>query len=257
MFDIVICVGPLDAKIISQQIEYTKKNVRGYRNIYLIPWDESLQIEGCTTVPESAFPFSIHTVAMEQVKTPRNGWYFQQLLKVYAWAVIPDLLENYLVLDADTFVCQPTDFQTKDGRNYMDWNNDVYPQYKDHCEQLYPAIEYNEKCGIVNYMMFAKSRVRGMIETIEQAHGSKEPFWNLFLQFVDPALYTASGASEFQLYFSWMNQFHPQEICLRQLNCKNVHALEEAHGYDIVSWHWMNRPDIVQNVQDFVSEFTK
>ena len=35
-FDIVIPVGPNDKSIIEQQIKYTKKNIIGYRNIYLI-----------------------------------------------------------------------------------------------------------------------------------------------------------------------------------------------------------------------------
>ena len=30
------------------------------------------------------------------------GWYFQQLLKLYAPLIIPDILENVLILDSDT-----------------------------------------------------------------------------------------------------------------------------------------------------------
>ena len=35
-FDIVIPVGPNDKTIIEEQIKFTKKNIIGYRNIYLI-----------------------------------------------------------------------------------------------------------------------------------------------------------------------------------------------------------------------------
>jgi hypothetical protein len=35
-FDIVINVGPKDSEVIHKQIEYTKNNIIGYRNIYLI-----------------------------------------------------------------------------------------------------------------------------------------------------------------------------------------------------------------------------
>ena len=38
LFDIVIPLGPDDKSIIEKQIEYTKKNVIGYRNIYLISY---------------------------------------------------------------------------------------------------------------------------------------------------------------------------------------------------------------------------
>ena len=37
-FDIVIPVGPYDKLCIYKQIEYTKKNVIGYRNIYIISY---------------------------------------------------------------------------------------------------------------------------------------------------------------------------------------------------------------------------
>ncbi len=38
----------------------------------------------------------------------RAGWYLQQLLKLYAHAVVPGLSEHYLVLNADVFLLCPT-----------------------------------------------------------------------------------------------------------------------------------------------------
>ena len=35
LFDIVICVGPNDNNIIENVLPYTKKNIIGYRNIYM------------------------------------------------------------------------------------------------------------------------------------------------------------------------------------------------------------------------------
>ena len=81
LFDIVIPVGPNDKSIIEQQIKYTKKNIVGYRNIYLISYDPSITIDGCITIDESIFPFNIDTVAKHHGKLKRNGWYLQQLLK--------------------------------------------------------------------------------------------------------------------------------------------------------------------------------
>ena len=61
-FDIVIPVGPNDTNIIYQQIEYTKKNIIGYRNIYLICYDSTTLIDGCITIHENIFPFSIEDI---------------------------------------------------------------------------------------------------------------------------------------------------------------------------------------------------
>ena len=36
LFDIVVCVGPNDNDIVEKVLPYTKKNVIGYRNIYLV-----------------------------------------------------------------------------------------------------------------------------------------------------------------------------------------------------------------------------
>lgn len=102
-FDIVIPLGPNDIPVIRQQIGYTLKNIVGYRNVYIVFQDDSLQLDGCITVPESIFPFSMETVATHHGKLSRNGWYLQQLIKLYAGLVIPDILERYLVVDADTF----------------------------------------------------------------------------------------------------------------------------------------------------------
>jgi hypothetical protein len=40
-------------------------------------------------------------------KQNRNGWYLQQLLKLYASFVIKDLLNDYLVIDADVYFLKP------------------------------------------------------------------------------------------------------------------------------------------------------
>ena len=58
MFDIVIPVGPNDKVIIENQLQFTKKNIMGYRNIYLICYDSSIIFDGCITIDEKIFPFT-------------------------------------------------------------------------------------------------------------------------------------------------------------------------------------------------------
>ena len=103
IFDIVITVGPNDKDIIYKQIEFTKKNIIGYRNIYLICYDPAINIDGCITINERLFPFSLETVGNIHGQLDRNGWYLQQLLKLYALMIIPEILDKCLVIDSDTF----------------------------------------------------------------------------------------------------------------------------------------------------------
>ena len=99
-----------DKFIIEKQIKYTQKNIIGYRNIYLICYDPSISIQGCITINENIFPFNIDTVSKYHGKLERNGWYLQQLLKLYAGKIIPNILDKYLVIDSDTFFLKPTTF---------------------------------------------------------------------------------------------------------------------------------------------------
>jgi flagellar biosynthesis/type III secretory pathway protein FliH len=45
MFDIVIPIGPDDIDQINDQLEYTTKNIIGYRNIYIISCDPYLKLQ--------------------------------------------------------------------------------------------------------------------------------------------------------------------------------------------------------------------
>ena len=84
-FDVVVLVGPNDLDIVDKQIEYTKKNVIGYRNIYLVSCDRNLKIDQTITIDENVFPFKLDKIKDFIVKNNkrrtinRKKWYFQQL----------------------------------------------------------------------------------------------------------------------------------------------------------------------------------
>ena len=58
IFDVVICVGPNDNDVIYNMIPYTKKNIIGSRNIYLVCANSSIDIDGTITIDEKIFPFT-------------------------------------------------------------------------------------------------------------------------------------------------------------------------------------------------------
>ena len=110
LFDVVVPIGPNDVKKVMDQMNYTKKNIVGYRNIYIVCYDPDVKIEGCISINENTFPFTIQTVVEKHGKSWRNGWYLQQLIKLYSGQVIPGILDRYLVLDSDTFFLKPIKF---------------------------------------------------------------------------------------------------------------------------------------------------
>lgn len=200
-FDIVIPVGPNDKEIIHQQIQYTKKNIIGYRNIYLICYDPTIYITGCITINENIFPFDMKTVAKYNGNVDRNGWYLQQLLKLYAGKVIPDILGTYLVIDCDTFFLKPTMFVENDKCLY-NYGTEYHMPYFYHMAKLdKDLIKVNENMsGICHHMIFKTKYIQEIMSKIENNHN--DIFYNVFLKFVTDK--TGSGASEYEIYFNYM-----------------------------------------------------
>ena len=238
MFDIVIPVGPNDKEIITKQIEFTKKNIIGYRNIYLICYDPSINIDGCITIDENIFPFTIDTIIKFHGKLERNGWYLQQLLKLYAGIIIPYILEKYLVIDSDTFFLKPTTF-IKDNKCLYNYGNENHNQYFEHMKKLNKdliKVDKN-KSGICHHMIFETKYLKELFNIIEKEHN--DIFYNIFLKLVTD--YKGSGASEYEIYFNYMLKNYNDNIIIRSLNWCNTNTLDINTNKDYISWHWYMR----------------
>ena len=212
LFDIVIPIGPHDREVIKKQIIYTKKNIIGYRNIYLISYNPKIIVKGCITIDENIFPFTIDTVKQFHGGRRRNGWYLQQLLKLYAGFIIPNILDRYLVIDSDTFFLKPTRFVRKKKCLYGYGDEDWKP-YFIHMKRLDETFEkvFPKKSGICHHMIFEKKFIKEIIDIIEKNHGDK--FYNVFLKHAE--ISSKSGASEYELYFNYIMKNHPNEIEIR------------------------------------------
>lgn len=240
LFDIVTTVGPADINIIKEQVEYTKKNIIGYRNIYLISFDSSLQVDGCITISENTFPFSIQTVAAYHGKNGRNGWYLQQLLKLYAGRVITGILDKYLVIDTDTFFLKPTEF-IKDNKCLYSYGIEYHEPYFTHMTAVHPQLTKMDsfKSGICHHMIFEKKYVDALISMVEAHHESA--FFDVFLKSVTE--YMGSGASEYEMYFNYVFKYHPESVTIRPLQWRNVGKLTNTNINDFESVHYYLRPE--------------
>lgn len=241
-FDIVIPVGPNDVRNIAVQIECTQKNVVGYRNIYIVS-PVSVDISGCIYIPETVYPFSMSSVSEIHGKNSRNGWYLQQLLKLYAGTSIPGILRHFLVIDADTYFLRPTYFFTEDGKPLYNMGSEHHIPYFQHMLRLLPGLTrcIPQWSGICHHMMFDNEILRELFEKVETHHLHRGPFWRIFLELVAPANILASGASEYEIYFNYLLHNHSAAIKIRQLQWRNVGVLNLTDSYDYVSWHWYMR----------------
>ena len=167
LFDLVVCVGPNDNNIVDQVIPYMKKNVIGYRNIYLICSNPNISIPYTITIDEKIFPFSKEDVSSIFGKNDRNGWYLQQLLKLYAGNVVPGILKRYLIIDCDTHFLKPTRFITDDGKHIFTTGTEYHKPYFLHMNRLHYSLKkIHDLSGISHHGFFHTDRVNEMIKMV-------------------------------------------------------------------------------------------
>lgn len=250
LFDVVIPAGPNDISMIHHNVSCVQKNVIGYRNIYIVTPVKDLKVNGATVIQDY---FSIDDIAKYHGKSDRNGWYLQQLLKLYAWKYIPDLLERYLVIDSDTFFIKPTTFVTEEAALYA-YGTEYHIPYFQHMKRLHPSFERTVTCsGICHHMLFQTKYLKELIKLVEDYHKNTSEFWQIFLIQVDPTQIPYSGASEYELYFHYVYHAHPEEALLRTLNWANSPSYIDP-TYDFISWHWYSRDSNYRTFLTFLSE---
>ena len=241
LFDIVIPLGPSDIDVITEQLKYTKKNVKGYRNIYIISYDDSLQYDGCITVSETIFPFNKDTIRENTaIDEDRVGWYLQQLLKLYCGFHINGLLDKYLIIDSDTFFLKPTTF-VENSKCLYNYATEMEQSYFDHMARLDRRLtrKYMDKSGICHHMMFEISKLRELFNLVETNHD--QLFYKVFISQVT---YSFIGASEYELYFNFLMHFHEDRITLRKLSFVNSPEIIPIHSctdIDYFSYHFYMR----------------
>lgn len=240
-FDIVICYGPDDNDKINLMIEHTKQNVLGYRNIYIVSYDKDLKIDGCIIIDENIFGFN-NAVKAYLGNNKRNGWYLQQLIKLHAAFVIDGILDNYLVIDTDTFFLKPTVFFDDSGLPLYNFGREHVYAYFTHMNKLHPSLYrvHEYKSGITHHMMFQKPVLQRLFDLVESHHQKK--FYEVFLQNVHPYFVLTSGASEYEIYFNYLCIHEEGNFKLRQLKWGNIawKALKNVpnNDMDYVSCHY-------------------
>jgi hypothetical protein len=244
IFDILICVGPNDEDIIQQNLLYTKKNIIGYRNIYLVCSNPNITFEETTTIDEKIFPFSkeelLQILINVGITKERIGWYVQQLIKLYAGKIIPGILNNYLVIDCDTHFLKPTKFITDNGKPIFTTGPENDLRYYKLMNFLHPTLKKNYPLsGISHHMFFQTDKCYELIKLVEDYHLNNKPFWKMFLE-IKKYNYDTE-CSEYETYFNFMAFYYPNKIEIRQLQWENVKRLNINSLCDYQSVHWYMR----------------
>jgi len=229
LIDIVIPLGPNDLECIPLVVELCKKNIK-CRNIYIVSKDDpGIGI----WISENTFPFKISDI---EFKESRKGWYFQQLIKLYSGSVIEGILPNYLVIDADTYFLKPVTFIDPDGVFLFNTGTEFHREYFTHMNKIHPSMKKTHpESGICHHMLFNKDLLSEMFQVLSP----DEPFWITFMKHVNQK--EMSGASEYEMYFTYLVLFHPNKMRIRKLQWKNVSRFGYYSDLDYISVHWYIR----------------
>lgn len=253
-FDIVIPLGPNDVSLVNEQLKYTKKNIVGFRKIFIVTFSTQISLLeehcDCILVDETMFPFQKQDVQDLFIpNSPRIGWYYQQLLKLYAGSVIPTILDNYLVIDADTFFLQPTTF-FEDGKPLYVTATEYHHVYFVHMKKMEDSLKRMDPrlSGVCHHMLFQNKFLHELFAKVEKDNPNNPNqlcFWRHFLQCVDPKEMGrfGSGASEYEIYFNFLLQYHSDAIQVRPLIWKNCAYLQpsDPETYSFASCHYWQR----------------
>lgn len=236
-FDVIIPLGPQDESIVQKCIDSVYTHVVGVRNVFVIS-HRPIQLSDCIVLQESAFPFKKADVE-KRTSTKKAGWYLQQLIKLYAPLLISNILENVLVVDADTIFYKRTRFLENGQFLFDKVTGLVHEPYFIHMKKLHPSFTQWKKAtsGITNVMIFNKKILSEIFEKVETHHNDGRSFWEIFLDCVTEK--ESSGASEYELYFNYVMSFHFDQVRMRPLQWSNDGQrvnLEKAKG----DWHYVN-----------------
>ena len=231
--DIVITFHSKDAKI----LPYALKGLENInkRNIYLVT-NEDPKIENTIYIDENTFPFKkdelIEYIGVENGH--RAGWYYQQLLKLYAFKVIPNLSENYLVVDSETVFLNPVSF-IENNKLLFATGVEEHKPYINHMKCLFKeqlSKQIADKSGIVHHMIFNKIYLQQMFDKIQEINND-EP-WRAFMKCVNKADAGISGMSEYEIYFNYMLQYNSSNTEIRDLRWANIQDVPNYANYNSI-----------------------
>lgn len=235
LIDIVIPYHSKDYKI----LPYTIKGLEYIANkgkVYLIS-NEDPKIENTIYIDEKIFPFTkdniVEYIGVENAS--RAGWYLQQLLKLYAFKLIPNLSENFLIVDSETVFINPVTF-VKDSKLCFATSAENHYPYYEHIACLFKGAllrQTADKSGIVHHMIFTKRYLQELFDKIQEINATE--VWKAMMSCVKKEYGAYSGMSEYEIYFQYMLQYHKEVTEIRDLRWDVFSDIPNSDKYKTVN----------------------
>lgn len=260
-FDVVIPCHHKDFPVLTHCIESVKKFLVGHNRIFIISAIDNkdfLESLGCVFVDEASIPLYRDSLQeMWNEANPslahRTNWIYQQMLKLGAPLLIPNLSHNFLCLDSDVVFVRKVDaFSDLPALDLFPFSiaKEYHKPYLETYERLMLEKPKASFSFISHHMMFNKDRLTKLVVDIMIKHGGLD--WPIaIIQALD--LNQGSTFSEWDLYGNWMMSNYRSKMFHRQMNWLDISRIptnEEKQQlgltYDFVAIHaWMRNPTLV------------
>lgn len=254
IIDVIIPAHKKDLGTLNHCIKGVRKNIANVRRIIVISKEK--YTEKAEWFDESLYPFSFQEVS-DLVAGSNVGWNYQQLLKLYAVLVIPNISKNVLVVDSDTVFYRQVEFFSDEGLPLYNLskdqnldNSDFHQTTFRHIKKILPELseifpkEFENVSGICHHMLFQKNIIEELFAAVEKVDGTGDSFCKIFLKNQENSF----GVAEYNLYFYFLISRHPQSYKIRILNYKNTsdfNPIKEClrRKYHYCSYHSYMRGD--------------
>lgn len=249
MIDFVVPCHPKDFPSLKICIHGIKENISSFNKIFVVS-NEDPNIKGVIHVPEQKYdPFISKDKIAKKFSTYaphllyRTKWIYQQFLKLYAFKVIPELTDSYVLVDSDTIFLRDVQFDLE--KFYYCKAQEYHLPYLEPTKQLLGIHETIGFSTICHHMIFNKEKMNQMHSFIENRF-HVNTLSEAVLSILD---YTqGSCMSEWDIYANYILLNHPEFAVHRQLVWDNIsfipvqsHLDDFKNRFDFVSCHAWSR----------------
>lgn len=245
LIDCVIPAHSKDYETLGRAVDSVLAHCPEVRRVLVVSREPWLERPGVEWVDEASSMWPFRLEDLEGCGCP-PGWLLQQLLKLHAPLLIPDLSESVLVCDADVVWLGMADGA---GVHFLNPGSPGSPIVAWHCtfsEETCPPIRSqvdlsrydsfvtavlpglakqrpSRETAVCHHALFRRELLQELAARVEAS--SSLPFWATFR---DAALACSGRASEYELYHAFACSAFPERVAQRQLTFAVVADLEAA-----------------------------
>ena len=222
--DVVIPAHIKDTDTLEICIDSVKKNIIGLNNVYVV--SRTKLTNNAIWYQEDKLPFNLEFIASKIGKHRKTCWYYADLLQGTLPLLIPELLNNVLILDSDTIFLRPIKLVKNGISQFNTSPSDGMPSYYEYIQRLLPNLnrQYIES-GVTHFILIRRDILKDLFNRVEKLYN--KPFWEAA---IDTTLQnyininrndhakSQGKMANYELYFTFVLKYHREKCNINKLN---------------------------------------